>query len=143
MKLPKGSENLQIHFDDIDGGGVVYHANYLRICDRARAIWFSRYNFDFVSLKDQDIALVIRTDKSDFLKPLSMGNVRVEMEVLRHSEKTLTVLHSIFALEGIFIDRKGRPNFTSEITLVGLNYSTGKSCPLPSIVNQFLKIGHT
>jgi acyl-CoA thioester hydrolase len=140
MKLPKGSENLQIHFDDIDGGGVVYHANYLRICDRARGMWLARYNADFFTLKNQDIALVIRSDKSEFLKPLSMGNVRVEMEVLRHSEKSLTIMHSIFALDGIFVDRKGRPNYTSEIGLVALNYSTGKSCALPNIIHQFLKM---
>jgi acyl-CoA thioesterase FadM len=102
----------------------------------------ARHNVNFFDLKSIDIALVIRSDKSDFLKPVTMGNVRVEMQILRYGEKSLSILHSIYALDGIFIDRKGRPNFTSEIGFVSINYSTGKSCPLPDIIHQFLGLHH-
>ncbi len=27
---------VRIYYDDTDAGGVVYHANYLKLCERAR-----------------------------------------------------------------------------------------------------------
>ncbi len=27
---------IQIYYEDTDAGGIVYHANYLSFCDRAR-----------------------------------------------------------------------------------------------------------
>lgn len=31
---------IRVYYDDTDAGGVVYHANYLKFCERARSELF-------------------------------------------------------------------------------------------------------
>ncbi|NBQ52773.1 MAG: acyl-CoA thioesterase [Proteobacteria bacterium] len=38
-------ERFEIPFDDIDAGGVLYNAHYLKYCDRARNAIFAKANW--------------------------------------------------------------------------------------------------
>lgn len=129
------SINVDVEFEDLDAGGVVYHPNYIKLCDRARNRWFSEYSITFVGLKKIDTALAIRSIKADYLKPLFQETVHVKMLITGHTEKTMTILHQIFPLSS----NNQAPHFSAEITLVAANYSTGRSCILPSEVQKFLK----
>ena len=33
------SVNYRVYYEDTDAGGIVYHANYLKFCERARTEW--------------------------------------------------------------------------------------------------------
>ena len=33
---------VRVHYEDTDMGGIVYHANYLKYCERARSDWVRR-----------------------------------------------------------------------------------------------------
>ncbi len=32
---------MRVYYEDTDAGGVVYHSNYLKFCERARSEFFS------------------------------------------------------------------------------------------------------
>lgn len=34
--MDKFSINVRVYYEDTDAGGIVYHANYLKFCERAR-----------------------------------------------------------------------------------------------------------
>ena len=33
------SVNFRVYYEDTDAGGIVYHSNYLKFCERARTEW--------------------------------------------------------------------------------------------------------
>lgn len=128
------SISIDIEFDDLDAGGVVYHPNYIRLCERARNRWLGEYGITFTGLKKIDVALAIRTIRADYLKPLFHESVCVTMKITRYSKRSFTILHTITPE----LASKQYPYFSAEITLVSANYSTGHSCTLPSEVHNFV-----
>lgn len=127
---------IDVEFEDIDAGGVVYHANYIRLCDRARSRWFSSYGIHFGELKQQDVALAIRAIKADYLGFVFLEPIRIELEIIKHSEKSITILHQLFPKSS----QRKSPHFSAEITLVSANYSTGRSCALPASVKKLIAL---
>ncbi len=125
---------IDVEFEDLDAGGVVYHPNYIKLCERARNRWLSEFGITFSGLKSDDVALAIRSIKADYLRPVLHEAVNIKMSILNQSEKSFSVLHQIYPISS----QNKAPYFTAEITLVAANYSTGKSCPLPSTVTAFL-----
>lgn len=132
------STEIRVEFEDIDAGGVVYHPNYFRICERARGRWFAHFDADFACLKSQDVALAVRAVKAEYFCPVGEGLVRIEIKVSRRTEKSLTLFHSVFALDPRYA-KGNEPNFTAEITLVAANYSTWRACPLPASILSLLE----
>ena len=35
---------VRVYYEDTDAGGIVYHANYLKFCERARTEWLRELN---------------------------------------------------------------------------------------------------
>lgn len=51
---------VRVYYDDTDAGGVVYHANYLRFCERARTERLRELGIEQTQLRDtQGIVLVV------------------------------------------------------------------------------------
>lgn len=44
---------LRVYWEDTDGGGVVYYANYLRFLERARTEWLRAKGFDQSTLASE------------------------------------------------------------------------------------------
>ena len=40
---------IRIYYEDTDAGGIVYHTNYLKYCERARSEYFFASNIDITS----------------------------------------------------------------------------------------------
>ena len=60
---------VRVYYEDTDAGGVVYYANYLRFCERARterlrALGVNQHEL----LATQGIAFVVRRVEADYLK---------------------------------------------------------------------------
>jgi acyl-CoA thioester hydrolase len=50
---------LRVYYEDTDAGGVVYHANYLRFCERART--------DMLALAGADIAAALHAGEGGYV----------------------------------------------------------------------------
>lgn len=139
MEFKENIITLEIEFEDLDAGGVVHHPNYLKVCERARGRWLAENGVTFKGLKDIDIALAVRSIQADYLKPITMENVKVALKILSTTEKSITIRHQISPTSS---ERPG-PYFSADITFVTANYSTGRSCPLPSGLLEFIKLQST
>lgn len=52
---------VRVYYEDTDGGGVVYHANYLKYMERARTEWLRRLGFEQTALRtEQQVLFVVR-----------------------------------------------------------------------------------
>ncbi len=70
----------KVFFEDTDAIQVVYHANYLKFCDRARTQWMQDMGIVFAELLDQPTAssFVVVEATMKFLAPARLGD---ELEV--------------------------------------------------------------
>lgn len=122
---------IRVYYEDTDFSGAVYHANYLKFCERGRS--------DFLRLKNiyhHEIAaengggFVVRKMLCDFLKPariddllcvesqlLALSGARIEMQ-----QKVLRAAECLFAakITIALVDGKGRPQKLPEAMIARL-----------------------
>lgn len=69
--------NVQIHYEDTDFSGVVYHANYLKFAERGRSNFLKLCNITHTDLLalDPSLAFVIGHMEMDFLLPARIEDV--------------------------------------------------------------------
>ena len=65
----------RVYWEDTDGGGVVYYANYLRFLERARTEWLRWRGFSQADLiKDPGIIFVVANVSIDYLRPARLDD---------------------------------------------------------------------
>jgi len=76
---------VRVYYEDTDAGGVVYYANYLRFCERARTEWLRDKGFSQRSLMaDVGVAFVVRRLTAEFNGSAQLDD---ELEVLTSIER--------------------------------------------------------
>nr|WP_247734051.1 tol-pal system-associated acyl-CoA thioesterase [Thauera aromatica] len=59
---------VRVYYEDTDAGGVVYYANYLKFCERARTEWLRALGVGQQALlAAEGIAFVVRSLHADYL----------------------------------------------------------------------------
>jgi acyl-CoA thioester hydrolase len=67
--------DVRIYWEDTDGGGVVYYANYLRFFERARTEWLRERGLDQSRLKaEDDIVFAVRRVEVDYRLPARLDD---------------------------------------------------------------------
>ena len=108
---------VRVYYEDTDAGGVVYHANYLKFCERARSDCLRLLGIHQNSL--EDMFFEVRRMTCDFLKParlddlldvetrfLDMGGARLDLDQrVMLNGNILFKAHVTVAL----IDGRGKP----------------------------------
>ncbi len=92
--LNKFSVKYRVYYEDTDAGGIVYHANYLRFCERARTELL-RYlkisQFDLV--QKEKVIFVVKRCEIDYIAPAKLDDlIEVTAEVTKISA-TSFVMH--------------------------------------------------
>ena len=61
---------VRVYWEDTDGGGVAYHASYLRFIERARTEWLRQHGVEQQKLRDEhDVLFVVSELDIRFLSP--------------------------------------------------------------------------
>jgi len=108
---------VRIYYEDTDRGGVVYHANYLKFCERARSDCLRL--LDLHQNEMQDMGFVVRRMTCDFLNPARLDDlVEVETRFLELAGARLELDQRVRLADNILfkalvtvvlIDGRGRP----------------------------------
>jgi acyl-CoA thioester hydrolase len=76
--VPLFSLPLRVYWEDTDGGGVVYHANYLRFLERARTEWLRSRGVQQGEWQQQrDTVFAIRAMQIGFLAAARLDDVLI------------------------------------------------------------------
>ena len=67
----------RVYLEDVDAGGIVYHANHLKYAERARTEMIAASGLRHAQVMEQGAAIVVKALKIDYLAPL-----RLEQEVV-------------------------------------------------------------
>lgn len=126
---------VRVYFEDTDAGGVVYHASYVRYCERGRTDFLRLSGIDARGLIDgsqsnEPAAFVVRRMTLDFRRPARMDDLlQVETRVRELGGASVTLDQ--------FITRDGVTIFEAEVTVVLVAVS-GKPLRLGEMVRNGL-----
>lgn len=130
-KLP--DYEFRIHYADTDAGGLVYHAAYLEICERARMESLREAGMDLVSHHQKTgESFVVRHMVIDFLRSAKLGDLLLVETYVKLVQKASFVFH-----QKIIKKSENSVLFEADVKLACLN-SGGKAVRLSENVFNLL-----
>lgn len=123
---------IRIYYEDTDAGGVVYHTNYIKYCERARSeIFFQR---EMMPLDGETSGFVVKDLTAKFLGFCLLGDMlEVSTKVIKKRAASVLLEH--------YITKKDKLIFSMEITLVFVR--EGKPHITPKHLEEIFKEGVT
>lgn len=88
---------VRVYYEDVDLGGIVYYANYLRFLERARTEWLRALGIEQLPLKEQHgLIFAVVELHSRFRKPARFDDLlQVSCTVLEVTRASLTLRQEI------------------------------------------------
>lgn len=85
---------MRIYYEDTDCGGIVYHANYLKFCERARSeLFFARLE----EPHDAEGSFVVRKIEARFFLPARLGDsIEVRTRLIESKAASLVLEQEVF-----------------------------------------------
>jgi acyl-CoA thioester hydrolase len=66
---------VRVYFEDVDSGGIVYYASYLKFMERARTEWLRCRGIDVAVLaRKERVLFVVKSLKLDYRHPAKLSN---------------------------------------------------------------------
>lgn len=118
--------SLRVYYEDTDAGAVVYYANYLKFCERARTEWLRQLGVAQSSLlAERGLAFMVRRLNAEFIAPARLDDaLDVFTRVARVAGASV-----VFAQR---VERAGRPLFECEVTVACVDIARGRPVPIPA-----------
>lgn len=86
--------SVRVYYEDTDCGGIVYHTNYIKYCERARSEIFFSAN---VMPNTQRVGLVVRKLNAEFLDSAKLGDLLVvKTHIVKLGQTSLTLAQEIY-----------------------------------------------
>jgi len=130
---------IRVYYEDTDFAGIVYHANYLRYCERGRSDYLRLLGIDQTALhggqSGEPVNFVVRRMELDFIAPARMDDVlEVETLFVDMSGARLN-LHQCVKRADVIL-------FSAEVEIVLVN-GQGKPRRLPKTITEAFKSNHS
>jgi len=117
---------VRVYYEDTDAAGVVYYANYLRFCERARTEWLRALGVEQQALMHSSgIAFVVRSVKADYLQPARLDD---SLQVISHIG-SLRRASLQFDQE---IRRDGQLLFAAQVLIACIDHRRQKPAAMPA-----------
>ena len=111
---------IRVYYEDTDAGGIVYHTNYIKYCERARSELFFQNGVQ--PHQGDGSGFVVRDIHASFFSPAILGELlEVRSKVLKTKRTSLVLEQEIF--------KEKKRIFRMEIVLVYL--AAGKPSRIP------------
>jgi len=89
---------IRVYYEDTDIGGIVYHTNYLKFCERARSEVF--FDNGVVPLEEDKSGFVVRNINADFLSTATLGDIlTVKSKVVTTKSSSVVLLQEVWREE--------------------------------------------
>jgi acyl-CoA thioester hydrolase len=126
---------IRVYFEDTDFSGLVYHASYVRWCERGRSDFLRLVGNDHKALIEgaggrEPAAFVVRRMRLEFLKPARIDEVLEVTTRVKETTAATLVLDQRIGRDGVEL-------FTAEVTVVLISVS-GKPLRLSTALRQGL-----
>ena len=132
-----GAYQARVYFEDTDCGGIVYHTNYLKYCERARSeLFFTKGVQPFLDTS----GFVLRHVEADFLAPAHLGDLlEVRNHLLECKNASLKLKQDIYRIyDGLKNIQSEVLLFSAVITLAFVDVERGKAHKIPPLMREIL-----
>ncbi len=86
---------IRVYYEDTDAGGIVYHTNYIKYCERARSELF--FSQGLMPLAGEASGFVVRHLSADFVASASLGDMlTVQSRILTCKRSSMILLQEIY-----------------------------------------------
>ncbi len=117
---------IRVYYEDTDAAGIVYYANYLKFCERARS---ERFFSEGKLPQSEEGYFVVRHLEADYIKPAMLGDLlEVRSELLEKKGASITLLQRVLKEE--------EPLFVMRVRLVYLK--EGRVCRIPEELGSLI-----
>jgi len=118
---------IRIYYEDTDAGGIVYHTNYIKYCERARSELF--FEKDLRPTDGEKSGFVVKNINADFLGMAFLGDiVEVTTQLLKKKNSSIILKQSVLKDEKVI--------FSMEIVLVFVR--DGRPVRIPDSMGEVL-----
>lgn len=116
---------VRVYYEDTDAAGLVYYANYLRFCERARTEWLRSIGFAQHDLMTETgIAFVVRSVEARYRAPARLDDLLVVVSrISRLGGASLEFDQKIHRHEELIFDAR--------ITIACIDIEGQRPAPLP------------
>lgn len=129
---------VRVYYEDTDGGGVVFHANYLKFMERARTEWLRSLGFEQTELRrGYGVLFVVRGLKMQYRRPASFND---ELEVVT---RLLKMGRSLLEFEQIILRNDGQETehlTRAVVEVVCVEASQFKPVSIPEPIRNVIKM---
>ncbi|OUT15192.1 acyl-CoA thioester hydrolase [Campylobacter concisus] len=88
---------IRIYYEDTDAGGIVYHTNYIKFCERARSEAFFQAGLDFTK---EGGYFVVSSLEAKFIASAVLGDeVFVRTKILELKKASLVLEQEIYKFD--------------------------------------------
>ena len=110
---------IRVYYEDTDVGGIVYHANYLKFCERARSELFFQKN---QSPRFEEGEFVVLTLQAKFKSSAKLGDMLdVQTHLLSINRSLLILRQCVYKEEVLLFDMEVKLGFIKEGKIAGLS----------------------
>jgi acyl-CoA thioester hydrolase len=101
---------IRIYWEDTDGAGIVFYANYLKFFERARTEWLRGFGFGQEALRrDAGVAFVVSETTLRYLKPARLDDVvDVSVDVVHLGQASLQLAQQATRADELLAEGKIR-----------------------------------
>lgn len=129
---------VRVYYEDTDGGGVVYHANYLKFMERARTEWLRYLGFEQTELRQKlGVLFVVRSLEMQYRRPAVFNDELVVETRLRKMGR------SLLAFEQVILKNDGQETehlTEAVIEVVCVEAGQFKPAPIPDSIRNVIKM---
>ncbi len=96
---------IRIYYEDTDAGGIVYHTNYIKYCERARSELF--FQMGSMPTDGEKSGFVVKHIDADFLGMAKLGDIiEVRTQVVQERSASIQLLQTIYKEEKMIFSMK-------------------------------------
>ena len=119
---------IRVYYEDTDLGGIVYHTNYIKYCERARSeVFFQR---DMMPTLGEESGFVVRNIDANFLDTATLGDMLdVTTNIVTIKNSSIVLLQEVY--------KNDTKVFSMEIVLVYIDKK--KPSRIPEVFRDILK----
>ncbi|MBU2917936.1 tol-pal system-associated acyl-CoA thioesterase [Psychrosphaera sp. F3M07] len=124
---------IRVYYEDTDAGGIVYHANYLNFCERARTEYLRYLGIEQDRYLKQNIAFVVKTMEIDFRHAARFNEMlTVETNIVRLKRASVEFLQQV-------INENEQLVFVAKVQVACINSSVMKPMAIPADILEVLQ----
>ncbi|MBB4014295.1 tol-pal system-associated acyl-CoA thioesterase [Niveibacterium umoris] len=127
---------VRVYYEDTDAAGVVYYANYLKFCERARTEWLRALGFEQQTLREErSLVFVVRTVEAEYLKSGVLDDaLTVETSVAEIGRSRLVFAQSVM--------RGSERLFDCRVGVVCVDWNKRKPASVPPDIRALMTSHH-